>query len=254
MVTFVVMNFLFFLIIFFSSASLLAQTCQSGQHWVRAHHRRAYYKADGTFVSATEVTAHCQGNPNGYSFWASHLTDGRPSRWKYAKEKTVSWTPEEKERVLEAMGDLPEALWGNSINNIYRMKDSLSSVGNPATWAQGRIVLYDSVFDQAHNLAEVLGHELAHEAYEKLGYSGQKAYRDETGWYTPDPDESNDSDWRNDRSKFVEPDGRDSPSEDFANNIQYFLFHPMKLRLFTPGAYEWISHHFGDKFNIRGRK
>jgi hypothetical protein len=67
-------------------------------------------------------------------------------------------------------------------------------------------------------------------------------------------DESDDSHWRNDRSKFVELDGRDSPSEDFANNVQYFLFHPLKLRLFTPSAYEWISYHFGDKFIIRGRK
>ena len=34
--------------------------CGEGQHWVRAHHRRAYVRADGTQVSAADVSAHCK--------------------------------------------------------------------------------------------------------------------------------------------------------------------------------------------------
>ncbi len=31
-----------------------AASCPKGEHWVSSHHRSAYYRHDGVFVSATE--------------------------------------------------------------------------------------------------------------------------------------------------------------------------------------------------------
>ena len=58
------MRYFFFIIAGILAIEAKAAACSEGQHWVRAYHRRAYYRADGTFVAATQVTAHCQGNPD----------------------------------------------------------------------------------------------------------------------------------------------------------------------------------------------
>ncbi len=176
-----------------------------------------------------------------------------PKRWPHHKEKQKIWTDEEKERVLEALGELPEALLGKYPIDIYRMEKSATSDGNPSTSADGIIVLYDSAFDQSHNLAEVLAHKLAHENYRHLSPEDIKSYAEENGWNNPKDIGGSDI-WIPTRTNYVEPDGRDSPWEDYANNVEYILFHPEKLRAKTPSAYDRIKHHFGDNFKIRGRK
>jgi len=237
----------------FKAMSVEGSQCPEGQHWVHAYHRRAYYKADGTFVSATEVSAHCQGNPDNYHYWETKLKDGHPYQWLNKKEVSKSWTTEERERILEALGELPSGLWDNAIINIYRMNISQTTKGNPGSSIRGVTVLYDSAFDQAHNLAEVLCHELAHQNYLNLGQVDIASYAEENGWNNP-KDIGGLNIWIPTRSSYVEPDGRDSPWEDYANNVQYFLFHPEKLHLVTPSAYDWIKYHFGDNFKVRGKR
>lgn len=51
-------------------------------------------------------------------------------------------------------------------------------------------------------------------------------------------------------TNFVKPDGKISPAEDFANNVEYFLYDPKKLKDVTPHAYTWIKNHFGDSFKL----
>ena len=244
-----------FLFLFLGLAPLAfskESSCNLGQHWVRTYHRRAYYGSDGIFVSATTVSAHCQGNPPGYSHWKDELRTGYPPSWPHKNEKPKAWTEEERDRTLDALGELPETLWGEDHIKIYRMESSTTSTGNPSTSAKGVIVLYNSAFDQSHTLSEVLAHELAHENYRHLSPEDIKSYTEENGWNNP-KDVGGPNLWIPTRTNYVEPDGHDSPWEDYANNIQYFLFHPAKLRFVTPSAYDWIKHHFDDNFKIRGR-
>ena len=49
---------------------------------------------------------------------------------------------------------------------------------------------------------------------------------------------------------FVEKDGTESPEEDFANNVEYFLFDRKTLIKKTPTAEDWIHRKFGDKFKL----
>jgi len=52
------------------------------------------------------------------------------------------------------------------------------------------------------------------------------------------------------KGSFVEPDGATSVTEDFANNVEYFLFDRNLLQKITPNADTWINRHFGPNFKI----
>ena len=54
-----------------------------------------------------------------------------------------------------------------------------------------------------------------------------------------------------DKGSFVEEDGFTSPTEDFANNLEYFLFDRNILTKTTPSADAWIVKHFGAGFKLR---
>ena len=56
------------------------------------------------------------------------------------------------------------------------------------------------------------------------------------------------SEFINVRGTFVSDDGRDSPDEDFANNVEFFLFRPEKLKKTSPGVYDWLKKNYGDVF------
>ena len=100
----------------------MKQQCPSGLHWVRPHPRRAYTRSDGTHVSATQVRAHCQGNPPAYAVWNPRLKSGFPTKWENKSEKARPWAEDEKERVLEALSVLPDDLLAKSVEGIYRLE------------------------------------------------------------------------------------------------------------------------------------
>ena len=53
------------------------------------------------------------------------------------------------------------------------------------------------------------------------------------------------------RLDYVEDDGAESISEDFSNNVEYFLFEPDSLRKRNPRIYTWIGQSMDDKFVLR---
>ena len=219
--------------------------CPKGKHWVSAHFRSACYRADGTFVKASNVSAHCRTNPAGYAVWHSKLKNHRPKVWRFTKEQSKKWTTEEIERLLEALAELPEELTEQVVKGLYRMKDSVEQ-GNPATTNFGDIALYDTAFSKKYKLAQVVAHELAHELYRSLPDEVKVQYQTATGWSKQKLGGVTILSSR-DKSKFVDQDGRALPEEDFANNIEYFMFHPKQLQKVTPSAYRWIKKRFGDR-------
>lgn len=175
---------------------------------------------------------------------------GGPRGWPHSNEEPIGWKVDESEDVLEALGRIPPELWGKGIRGIYRMRRSKDHP-NPASSNDGNIVLYDPAFEKHPGLARVLTHELAHEKYRALSREEKRSYWMATNWMN----ESGDPDLPpivSRGSGFVEPDGKSSPYEDFANNVEYFLFEPEKLKAVTPHAYTWIKNHFGDNFRLGG--
>ncbi len=138
------------------------------------------------------------------------------------------------------------------ILEIYRLKKS-KDYPNPASNSDGILALYDSSFDNSRNLARILTHELGHQNYNDLKESDKQDYRRATNW---------DFELGIDRkyyrigrkSGYVEEDGNTSPEEDYANNLEYFIYNPDKLRQVTPNAYEWIKKRFGPKLKLKERK
>jgi hypothetical protein len=53
-----------------------------------------------------------------------------------------------------------------------------------------------------------------------------------------------------DTDAYVEDDGMESMTEDFSNNVEYYLFDPQTLERKTPKVYEWLKKKFGDNFKI----
>jgi len=224
--------------------------CSTGEHWVREHHRNAYVRVDGTSVSASQVLAHCQKNPPSYSKWKERLVDSKPERsWKKL-EKQKSWTEEERERVFEALSGLPDLLLLDSVHSIYRAAKSSDYDQNPAIGDDGFIVLYDNAFSGKRNLGRVLAHELAHELFRRIPDGMRRQYSATTGWKTIKNLRTDETQFVLTRFKVLEADSSESVTEDFANNIEYYLFDKAKLRQMVPEAAEWFQKTFGDTLNL----
>jgi hypothetical protein len=218
--------------------------CPKGSYYVRAHARKAYYRGDGTLVRATSVKASCREKAPGYDLWMPRLKSGPPPNWPFKMEAPSKWTDEEQERVLEALGELPEFLWGNWNTKIFRLSRS-KDFPNPASQGDEMIVLYDTAFKRERRLARILAHELAHQQYDHLSGDDALDYRRATGWKLAAAGLN--FIWKGRDKGYVESDGDRSPGEDFANNLDYFIFAPRTLAQVTPAAYQWFKGHYGDK-------
>lgn len=225
--------------------------CTEGQFFVKAHHRQAYTTSSGKHVRATNVKSHCKTLNPSAQFWLSRLKDGAPPNWPHKTEMQSSWSTEQKERVLSAMEELPELLEVASIDGIYRLKNAKDS-GNPASHTEGMIVIYDNAFSRNRNLGRIIAHEAAHELYSRLDESSAYDYRKFTGWTLVL--EGREIYWQGRKSGYIEEDGKLSPAEDYANNIEGYIFEPERLNRVSPEAYIWIKKRYGDKLNLRSKK
>ena len=176
------MNGLNSLFVLLGSLSAAALECPPGTYHVRSHPRRAYYRADGSFVNASHVSESCRERNAIYDAWASRLKNGFPPGWENKTEESVKWAEEQHERVLEAIGELPEDLRKTPIKGIYRLSKSIFYPNPASNDNDGTIVLYDSAFDKDRRLARILTHEFAHEYYLTLSDLDQTSYRTALGW------------------------------------------------------------------------
>lgn len=112
------------LILLSFNASALDKDCPEGTYRRRAHSRGAYYTSNGVFHKATSVReSKCIPKRAGHDFWINRLKNGSPPNWPL-KEGGAKWTEEQRDRVLEALSDLPEILWIQSIKGVYRLSRS----------------------------------------------------------------------------------------------------------------------------------
>lgn len=224
--------------------------CPPDQHWVSAHPRRAYTKTDGTFVSAAHVNSSCHPNPVSYAKWKDRFLNSKPGHWPRISEKQKRWSENEKERVLEALADLPEALLLDSIKGIYRFEKSQDNAMNPASGESGALGVYDAAFAKDTNLARVLAHELAHELFRQFSTTDRRRYALENGWQLITNETTGQKHAAPFRFDYVEEDSTTSVTEDFSNNIEYFLFNPQKILKIAPSTHKWIQSKFGDRFKL----
>lgn len=68
------------------------------------------------------------------------------------------------------------------------------------------------------------------------------------GMCVPDKDEVKGNEYR--KGEFVEHDGKTSAEEDFANNVEYFLFDQAALKNKSPNIFSWIQKNLGQKLRL----
>lgn len=243
--------FRFVLFSLFIGASALA-SCPEGFYKISAHRRSAYYRGDGSFVPATFVKSSCRQYSATSEVLLKSFKEGLPLGWPHKKETSVKWTEDYKQRVIEAIEEMPEILWSHSIKGLYRALKSKDFL-NPASNGDGFIVLYNSAFEAKHRLSRVLAHELAHEMYRELSEKEQLDYCLKAGW-SYEIGRNRIIYWKPRKEEDVETDSKTSRDEDFTNNIEYFLFDPTILREKNPKAYDWIKNKYGDKLKLRKAK
>lgn len=245
------MKFIFIFFLSLSSIALAKETCPSGQYWVKAHFRKSYTRSDGTLVKASNVTAHCRTLSREAAYLQPRFKDTAPKIWPNKTEKSKAWQEHEKELVEDALQEVPDLLLSNSLIAIHRMEKS-EEYPNPASSVPGVLSLYNSSFGHPKGLSRIIAHELAHQLFEDLSPKQKDRYRESAGWRIKlDNIDNRTLLWTRRKSGYVEPDGVISSSEDFANNVEYFLYAPEKLKNITPGAYDWIKTNFGDKLKLK---
>ncbi len=228
-----------------------SNSCPPGEHWVQAHIQSAYVRSDGTPVSGSNHRAGCKKNPASYAFWNNRLKARLPPKWEFKNEKSKVWTEDEKEKVLEAISALPPLLVNKIVSGIYRLKTSAQLPENPAANFQNQIALYDKAFESKRNVARVLGHEFSHIYFQGMEKPEQVDYAIAAEWEATLWNGLRDKELTLNRKGFVEDDSQNNPEEDFANNIEYFLFNPKTLKEKSPKVYDWISKKFGGNFKLR---
>lgn len=221
-----------------------AQTCASNQYLVSGHYRSGYVRYDGTIVSATNVKSYCKDKSEIHENWYSKFKNKKPRDWPISLEKFKEWKVDEKELLIEILETFPSDLLRQNVFGLYRSYKS-KDFPNPATSADGIIVIYDSAFESKSNLRRILSHEFAHQLYIDLSDKDLRDYQYATNWFPIDDKASR---YISRKDGFVQDDGRVSPEEDFANNIEFFLNDPNTLKNTTLNAYQWIKSRYGDKF------
>ncbi len=245
---------IFSFLYFVTTTISYAEICPKGEHWVKAHSQSAYMRSDGTGVSGSYHKASCRKNPPSYAVWYERLKNGRPNKWENNNEKSKDWTDDEKERVLEALSDLPNELKLESVLGFYRMAESKQYELNPAAGFANNIVIYDSAFKIGSNLARVITHEFAHGLYRQISISERVSYAKAAEWDVSFNFETiKDPHFQLLRSYLFEQDSKNSVDEDFANNIEYFLFNSAQFKLKNSQVFRWIESKFGDKFKLGGK-
>lgn len=199
-----------------------------------------------TFSCTQECEKFCNTKCEPDSYWKSKIKDGRPVKWEPPTEKSTSWTNEEKEKLQAVLGQLPDAFKKVAFKGFYRMQRS-SAIGNPGSIAElgQEIVVYNSAFDgPGLSLDRIVAHELSHAIFLNFSKSEIKDYERSLGWSVASKGQAR-------SGPFISSAARDNVDEDFANNIEYFLFAPEILKSKVPNAYSWILNKFSKNFKLK---
>lgn len=114
--------------------------------------------------------------------------------------------------MLEALGELPEALETMPLKGIYRLSKSVLYPNPASDDNEGTMALYDSASDKDRRLARILAHELAHEQFMALSVPDRTSYRKALGWTELEYEmESRKFLYKERPGNFVADDGRQGP-------------------------------------------
>lgn len=168
-------------------------------------------------------------------YW-SRLLQADPSPFKNLKDS-------EKELVTDALLRLPKNFRPKSLKAIVKAagSDPLSR-SNPASSTDEFIILFSAAFHSDLPMERILFHETLHQMMTSEWSDILSEYKKETKWSDNSPLPRN--------GEFVEPDGKTSVEEDFANNVEYYVYEPEKLKNASKTIYSWIDKKLKSKIRL----
>lgn len=226
------------LLIFIFSFDLFAQECPEGMFQVQGHHRQAHYRS-GSHVSATDVSTYCKNYRNDGPLKLG-FNKKMPKGWPEKKEKFKKCSAENQKKITKELSELPEILTKIGGLKVYCSDKSVHENNTASSAPKEKIVvLYESAF--SGDLKRYLAHELSHVLYDRLSDNELKSLNKVSLW----DDEK--KVFKEKRTKFSEVDGANDVDEDFANNVEHYLFERESFKKDYPEIHKWIDDFWGDK-------
>ena len=221
-----------FFSVLLQEANASVTTCPDGQYLVRAHKRSGYYRSNKTYVSPARISAYCKNYRN---FKPAKLNFSKPQS---SRSKIKNFSKKEIKQIQLSFKELPGILTKFGKITFQRKKSGVIP-NNPAVsnTSKKTIILHDSI--SRYNMKRVIAHELAHFLYDSLPSKVKKSYKSVAEWELRTYKGNKFNVFM--RKTFVAADSIVSPSEDFANNIEYYLFEGKILKKKNPQIYKWVK-------------
>lgn len=152
---------------------------------------------------------------------------------------------EEKDRVERVLSQLPNSWRPKALKSIVKGSKpaDITSMTSPAISSDEYVILFPRAFDLSQeDLERVVSHEVSHLLISNEWSSLLSKYKQAVEW----PSSSTDKGQLAIRpGQFVDADGKFSPEEDMANNIEYFIFEPSTLKSKCPKIFAWLQKTMG---------
>lgn len=227
------MKFIAVLFLTFITLNIQAKTCSNGTYLVQKHPRQSYYRNDATHVSATTVSSYCRNYRDDEPLQPQFRTRF-PKGWPHKKEQFKKCSKAKQQQISKILYSIPKILTDVGKLKIYCANRSYISNNPAASSPEAKIiVLYNSSFKM--DTKRVIVHELAHILWSRLSNKEKSTYQDASNWSLVA------GVYIYNRTKFSEPDGKNGPEEDFANNIEHYFANPSKIKKEFPSIYTWID-------------
>ncbi len=159
------------------------------------------------------------------SFWMKRL--------KASAEPFSHLASEDRRIVARALSRMPKAFRPAKMKAIVKAsgEGGIITGYSPAVSSDEYLILFPSAFGKPGEIPRILAHELSHFLIENEWAHQFKEYKQANGWGTR----------TRRKGGFVESDGKSSAEEDFANNIEFYLFERSTLRTQSPEILGWIE-------------
>jgi len=217
-------SFIYFLLSILFTRFVSAQAaiiCPHGYFPVKSHPRNAYTKQDGTQVRATNVKEQCHPYRKLITPVPKFLAS-KPSNWPIQNEKFKPWTKEEETELKSILDKLPKVL--THVGEIKFYHSSEKSPNPALSNSENKIiVIYDSI--SAHDKNRVIAHELAHFYWDSMNDLEKDDYYKAALWKKDDIRQTISLQ----RKETLIINSFAGPHEDFANDVELFLFQKESL-------------------------
>ncbi|MBL7545536.1 MAG: hypothetical protein JNL11_17085 [Bdellovibrionaceae bacterium] len=189
-----------------------------------------------TFSCTSQCTKFCEVKCPTPPFWEKIL-NAKSGPFKPLKTG-------EREKILWAISRLPKGFIPKSLRGLVRAtKVDFLSPQNPASSSEEFIIFFPPAFSSDIQIDRVLFHEVVHHLIINEWSSDFLKYKKESGWIG-----LKDGAFR--KGEFVETDGKASAEENFANNIEYFVFDQKILKETSKSIFDWINKNFKNRLKM----